>query len=410
MAEVYILNKIFDGSWNDIEGNISHEIIDFVLTDSGRYFVYNVPYGTCPNWINVKDDDNYTKGTHEVEYLLLTSERHNNKIDVLYRIKLIRKVHSISYSRNWADEDQKKKAMQSIYEQNQIRYGGRIISDLIDNSTPLVTFEAAYMEMPVEPVEIPLSEYNYQRNKGYVKSDTTPNDYMLLKDNLGKSNWIHVGLDPLAAKPGNNYSSKTFLNLILKNRSEECFTNMLYSVLNEPGMLQKFCNKFAADKSLDESNPFNVYREHKLIDGRLDICADNGVQRVVIENKLESGLNGLKRDSKSQLSAYYKWAEEAVRDPICFITAPDYRICSSNSMRLGQLEKEIAKYDPEMTDKYTLISYGEISNFIEENRKFFSKNYEYYRYLDDIITAFRCYSYPTKSAYYQSLLQEHIYF
>ncbi len=49
MYKVYILNKLFDGSYDDIEGNIPHEIIDFVLTDSVKYFVYNVPYGTCRN-------------------------------------------------------------------------------------------------------------------------------------------------------------------------------------------------------------------------------------------------------------------------------------------------------------------------------------------------------------------------
>ena len=28
MNNVFILNKIFDGSWNELEGNISHEVID----------------------------------------------------------------------------------------------------------------------------------------------------------------------------------------------------------------------------------------------------------------------------------------------------------------------------------------------------------------------------------------------
>ncbi|WP_155951086.1 hypothetical protein [Pseudobutyrivibrio sp. MD2005] len=42
IKEVYILNKIFDGSWNELEGNISHEIIDFIRTDSCKYFVYAI--------------------------------------------------------------------------------------------------------------------------------------------------------------------------------------------------------------------------------------------------------------------------------------------------------------------------------------------------------------------------------
>ena len=405
---VYILNKIFDGSWNDIEGNISHEIIDFVLTDSGRYFVYNVPYGTCPNWIHVKDDNSSSTGSHEVEYLLLTSERRNNSFNVLYRIKLMRKVHNISYSRHWEEDNRKINEMGSIYEQNQICYGGKLITELIDNSTPLVTFEAECIEMPSEPIEITFSKYNYQRNKGYVKSDESPDDYETLNDRINNSSWIRVGLDPIVSRSKNDYSSKTFLDLILKGRSEECYTNILYSLLKEPGMLIKFCREYAPDKNICEQKTYKVFREHKLVDGRLDICADNGSQRIVIENKLESGLNGLKQDSTSQLTTYYNWALEAEEAPLCFIIAPDYRICSSHSMRHGQLEKEIMKYDPQMKDKYIPVSYSNICTFIAKNKKALSKDYEYYKYIDDIIMAFKRHSYPSKSSYYQSLLQERI--
>ena len=408
MEKVYILNKIFDGSWNEIEGNISHEIIDFALTDCGKYFVYNVPYGACPDWIHVKGDTVFQNGSHEAEYLLLTSETHNNTFNILYRIKLVRKVHNISCARPWEDDEQKKNEMRSIYEHEKMYYGGRIISDLIDDSTPLVTFEAKTIEAPVEPIEISLSEYNYQRNKGYVKSDEHPDDFKALSDKLNASKWINVGLDPLMPGTANSYSSKTFLDLILKSRSEECYTNMLFSILKEQGMLQRFCQKFAPDLSFDDQHPFKVSREHKLIGGRLDICADNGTQRIVIENKLESGLNGIKQDSTSQLSTYYDWAQKAEIAPICFITAPDYRICRSHSMRRGQLEEEVRKYDPQMEDKYILITYSDICSFIEENKEELPDGYEYGRYIDDIIAAFRRYSYTSKSEYYRSLLQERI--
>ena len=408
MEKVFILNKIFDGSWNDIEGNISHEIIDFVLTDSGKHFVYNVPYGVCPNWIHVKNDAGFPDGTHEVEYLLLTSECHNKTFNIIYRIKLVRRMHNLNYARDWINDDKKKNAMGSIYEQEKVYYGGKCISDLVDNSTPLVTFEAECMEMPSEPIEISFSTYNYQRNKGYVKSDEAPDDYNLLEEQLNESKWLRVGLDPIASKKDNNYTSKTFLDLILKSRSEECYTNMLYSILREPGILPLFCKRFAPGLSFDEHNSFRVFREHSLIDGRMDVCADSGSQRIVIENKLESGLNGLKQDSISQLSTYYNWAKEADIPPICFVTAPDYRINLSHSNRHGQLGREIEKYDPQMVGKYILIPYSEICSFIDEIRDCISEEYEYYKYLDDIITAFRRHSYSSKASYYQSLLQDRI--
>ena len=409
MEKVYILNKIFSGSWNDIEGNISHEIIDFVLTDSGKYFVYNVPYGTCPAWINVKGDDRFNKGSHEAEYLLLTSETCKKTFNILYRIKLIRKVHNIRCSHDWSEDGERIEAMRSIYEEDQIYYGGKIISDLIDNTTPLVTFEAETIEAPAEPIKIELSEYNYRRESGYIKSDESPEDYRIIEGRINRSRWVRVGLDVLDTKETDTNSSKTFLDLIPNNKSEEYYTNMLYSVLNEPGMLQRFCRRFAPKKTLDERNQFTVFREHSLVKGRMDICADNGYQRIVVENKLESGLNGInKADSSSQLSKYFDWAGEVEMSQICFITAPDYRISSSHSVRLGQLAREIRTYDSQMLDKFILISYGEICDFLEENKEAISENYEYYRYLDDIIVAFRRHSYPTKSEYYRSLLQERI--
>lgn len=409
MEKVYILNKIFAGSWNDIEGNISHEIIDFVLTDSVKYFVYNVPYGTCPSWISVNGDTSYPDGSHEAEYLLLTSETCKKTFNILYRIKLIRKVHNIRCSHDWAEDGERIEAMRSIYEENQIYYGGKIISDLIDNTTPLVTFEAETIEAPAQPIEITLFEYNYRRDSGYIKSDESPEDYRIIDDRINRSRWVRVGLDVLDTKETDTNSSKTFLDLIPNNKSEGCYTNMLYSILNEPGMLQRFCRRFAPKKTLDERNQFTVCREHSLVKGRMDICADNGHQRIVIVNKLESGLNGLKADFRYQLSEYYAWAGDADTSPICFITAPDYRIFSSHSMwSLGQIEREIRKYDPRMLDNYILISYGEICDFLEENKEAISENYEYYRYLDDIIVAFRRHSYPTKSEYYRSLLQARI--
>lgn len=53
MKNVIILNKQFLGSWLDNEGNIAHEIINFILDDNNNHYIYNVPYGECRSdiWI-----------------------------------------------------------------------------------------------------------------------------------------------------------------------------------------------------------------------------------------------------------------------------------------------------------------------------------------------------------------------
>ena len=51
--QVVILNKIFLGDWLNGDGNIGHEIIDFLLTDFNEHYIYNNPWGHCPNNIRV---------------------------------------------------------------------------------------------------------------------------------------------------------------------------------------------------------------------------------------------------------------------------------------------------------------------------------------------------------------------
>lgn len=40
----------------------------------------------------------------------------------------------------------------------------------------------------------------------------------------------------------------------------------------------------------------------------MDVCAESRSQRVIIENKVYSGLNGVRpADNTTQLSTYYSW-------------------------------------------------------------------------------------------------------
>lgn len=359
---------MFEGSWHDKEGNISHEIIDFALTDNGDYYVYNIPYGCCPKWVHIKGDTLKDCETHEVEYLYLTSESRRGIFDLKYRIKLKHKLHSFSYHKTGKQKDIVSGEMEQLYEKRSITYGGKKISEILDTDTPLITFEADYMETAVEPISINFSEYNYQRNKGYLKEDEYRNDYVYFKEAVKKAKWIRTGLNPIVVnvENTNQYNKKTFLDLIIKAESEECYTNMLFSVLNQPGIFEAFCKTFASDRNIDYSHPFHVAREHGVVSGRMDI------------------------------------------EPVCFLLVPDFRAFLSHSNRKSEIEFEIENNDPEMSGKYIVVSYGNVGNFIEKHKHLFNENYEYFRYLDDIIAAFRNYAYPSKSEYVQALFRQRI--
>jgi hypothetical protein len=128
---------MFEGSWNDQEGNISHEIIDFALTDNGKYYVYNIPYGCCPGWIHIKGDTFKDAETHEVEYLYLTSESRKGTFDLKYRIKLKRKLHSFSYHKSRNQKDIVSSKMEQLYEELNVIYGGKKFYCMTPNNQKL---------------------------------------------------------------------------------------------------------------------------------------------------------------------------------------------------------------------------------------------------------------------------------
>lgn len=203
---------------------------------------------------------------------------------------------------------------------------------------------------------------------------------------------------------------KTFLDLVMKVDSEECYTNMLYWILNYKDCINKFIEKFGKNVNC-ENEKFTVNREYSISGsnningGRIDVCAESKSRKfsVIIENKVFSALNGVSFDENNmlkttQLSVYYEWAKKDDKKPICFITCPNFRI--------NEIETEI---EPLMKGKYVLIGYKEIAEFIKELKiKNFFSEFAYYDYLEDIINSFKRFSYEKKSELFEKLFLEQI--
>ena len=118
-------------------------------------------------------------------------------------------------------------------------------------------------------------------------------------------------------------------------------------------------------------------------------------QRVVIENKVFSGLNGYHKDDETQLSKYYNWACEKSLKPLCFITVPDHRI--------DEIEAEIKVKDSKMANNYKIIGYSEIVEFLKENINTLKSDYDFAKYADDFIYIFNYHAYKSKQEYYNNL-------
>ena len=136
VGNVILLNKLFLGGWLDKQGNIGHEIIDFLLTDKGEHYVYNNPLGVCPKdiWIDGTKFPRSKEEKYLGKYMVLTSEKRGKEFDILYVIELAEKLHGFSAPKNKTKlRDIQKKIQQDIIKNRDIKYNGKYLYDIYKN-------------------------------------------------------------------------------------------------------------------------------------------------------------------------------------------------------------------------------------------------------------------------------------
>ena len=412
--EAILLNKPFLGNWLDNASNIGHEIIDFLSTDKGELYIYNNPYGQCPNYkIGVNDS---TK-KYNAKYLVLTSKENakDKSFEILYVVELEELLHrqnSIIHKdkkkQNEQDREnlrERQKIVRNIIDERKITYNGKKLYEIWKNDDTLyVTFKASKIYRAVNPILVKMSEYNFQRNKGCLYEDVLPDDFKRLKEKI-EDEIKNKNLEEFQPRKIVQETMKllnetnTFIDLIMQENNEQIFTNLLFSILGDGGLFNLFCEEFKGINHFQSDDKFKIFRENSIVQGRMDIYAESDRQKVIIENKINSGLNGLKpKDNESQLSTYYNWAkEEPSIEPLCFVVVPD--------SRKTELSNEIKIKDPKMKTIYIIVTYKQISDFLEKNKDKI-KNYQYEKYIDDIIRAFSNLSKLTKEDLYTRMFVE----
>ena len=428
MSNVIILNKTFEGAWTEKEGNIAHEIIDFIKTDKGEHYIYNNPFGQCPSDIILKKDDIKNNTKRMVKYILLCSpskihykDNKNNQKEKEFDycdfyINYCAEIEEILHnkSRNMKNITSIRDDIKKIIRNKEIKYNNKFLYDIYgdNDSTLLVTFKIKRMWQPKNGlINVTTKKYKFQRNKGYIDNNKYPDDYESIiakieqNGEINNNIWEEVNLSNIEKKNKKNYSSKSFLDLICKKDSEECYTNILQSILNHKNLLNKFCEKFDKKNTFIKTNMSYenlVKRERDVVGGRIDISADNRNQKIIIENKIYSGLNGVHKEDKiSQLSIYYNWGREDVpQNPCCFITCPNFKI--------KEIEFEINDKDKNMLQYYNIIGYDEISEFIDENLALLKQDYTYKNYTDEFKNIFKNFGYNSKFDFFENMFLDAI--
>ena len=416
--KAFLLNKIFSGGWlNQGDDHIGHEVIDFILADKGEHYVYFSPWGAVQSNVVVKGDDNFRtpRGKeYEVQYLLLTSGYHkkDHAVEVLFVIELKRKLHKMSTAKktNANKINKNYEEIKKLIDKEKIIYNNKPLYDVYPkfdskgerDRSLFVNFEAKKMYQANKPIIYKFKQSILRGNKFTIKDDDKyKEDYAGLEKLISKK--IKDG-DLKEYKPKSMPKlieegfRTTFIDLIDYGELEQAFTNILASVLKQGDMIKRFCQTFKKESEVIDPSNFIVSKEKKVVGGRMDCCAvsESGRQKVIIENKINSGLNGIKSNATSQLSTYYKWGKKLrVKDcfkPLCFVVFPDaYET---------KIIEDIMKHDKNMKPIYNLVTYGKVAKFLKDNKDTIPTTYEFYRYIDDIIKAFENLSHKSKEHFY----------
>lgn len=385
-----ILNHMFTGDY--LVDNIGHEVINLFADDFDRNFIY-----LCKDGEFNRDDIDI-----ENSYVIQVRRpvKSVNTLEIISVAIGIRKVDSKTETElNAKLEHESETKPKSVP-----TYGGKSIYKIFENNLQqqecCVTFIADKILTPKNTLYISHGDkcdnkYNYitsitknpsQQLREYLLENTDKDDYKnLLKIIDDKSLWdIRIAKDnrvdssPIPINATDIYGIQT---------RELSFSNAFKYYINEyPQLFADICNNVRKtrlnctinrDLTLPEESRILVYREKYNID--LLVLWDENL--FVIENKIFSGLNGVKGNI-TQLDVYKRKVEELIHDkntqfykkiPIYVVLTPEYNDLSN-----------------EIKSPWTEVKYNSIYKTLKDKSK--QSPYSEDFLFCDFVTSLECHS------------------
>lgn len=445
MKEEYILfNKMNTGSYDN--ENIGHEIINYFKADNGYEYIYILPYGGI----------GYHQ-TDKIKHILLTGSLSNGRIEIIAKIPNLNPENQVFKNGNGHYLTNHKNEKMNINSHNKNKKNHEIQIKEIDKESvfyhdlPIYKImednygaeEAIYYSFkckdnifkPKRPLfitnikedeDIKNNIYyinnNVQRSKGYLSNSSNSSDYKKIVNIINdealwekKDNTPTVDEfleDYLKDMNKENNNESNFINIIKKHYDELAFSNMFEYFIKRDDKVLKNLVSFLVNSKVNKSEVEKalITREENNID--LIIRTQNHF--IVIENKIKSSINGIKKESdkisETQLDKYYRYAEFLTGDNKAlnkndnfirkyttdlnkktsyFIFTPNY-----NNINLSKYDKH---------NIYQVIKYSTLHKFFKENRptNFINKKEEYY--YDDFINALEFHSQEKDSYIYKKI-------
>lgn len=383
MGKEILINRMYSGDYLAAENNIGHEVINLFKDDKGNNYIYVLSDGSVAK-----------KHNDKIQSVLLVRWVGNRTMEILAKAEnleqILRRKTANRSDRKTLHEEQIKYICE-----NDITYGGvrldqimkdNIFHGQVNYDSFYITFKANKLLKPIMSIYIKdkqdvLSAKNAYFIEGVTFSMQSPKMYysegtsaykvlddIIKDDSLWESENSTEKIDPIQFEKD---EKDNFLKIIGKEYDEVIFSNLLshYFLQNAEVFLQ-FCKEIL---NIELNKKYIIERETQ---DNIDLLIQDDRNVIVIENKIKSGINGIKHDVyseeiQSQLCKYYEYATELAqnnnRNVKCFIFSPNYNYLNLSNYKAGSY--------------YTIIKYSEIYNFYINHVNDFD------RYFNDFIKA-----------------------
>lgn len=377
--DIILINKMCTGSYT--VSNVGHEIINYFKDDNGDNYIYILPYG---GMAKEKDD--------RIDTIILTSSLSNNRVEILAVIE----IDENGQIHKGGDRGTEEIHREQLKKLKNVTYGGATLEQIfkynIKNDEAIyVTFKAKNILKPKDNVKVYISNNKDDNSderiikvekslpssslKGYFIKDEKNkksltneifHDYDKIKgfinDNREKlfETMVTPKIDKEKIKSFKVENiNMNYLQLIEKEDEEQIYTNLFYYWLNSNNLIDEFIKE-----KLNIEDKFELKKEKKIKHGRMDLFAISKDKAIIIENKIQSGLNGIdKEEETTQLGKYVndiiKDYEINANEIYGMIFVPDYNF-EFLTREIQELEKE------EIIKNYNIIKYSELYEFFNK--------------------------------------------
>ena len=378
MSKEILINRMYSGDYLTTGNNIGHEVINLFRCDNGHNYIYVLSDGSVAK-----------KHNGRIDVLLLVRWIGNRTMEILAKAVSLKQVLSRKSSGRGDRKDLHEEQIKYIIE-NKITYGGVRLDKLfkdniyqgeIDYESFFVTYEAGSIIKPLRPIfitdkEVDPLQPNTFRLEGITFSTQSPKMYYpegtpayLTLDAIINDDSLWEAENTTEIIQASRYDTDdnhNFLKIIRKEYDELVFSNLLaHYFLQSADMFGDFCREVLGIDNIDKN--YTIERESQ---DNIDLLIQDSDNVIVIENKIKSGINGIRHDVysdeiQSQLCKYFDFANEIAkgRKVSCFIFSPDYNYLDIRNHKASQY--------------YRVIRYSELYRFfIKQEKTVFDKYFE----------------------------------